>query len=327
MENVKCSEMKAGLTYEGVYLVKSLQEKVASNNEPYVAVVLCDNSGEVQGNMFNTTLESTGLAVGDFIKTELFTSMYKEKLQVKFKWFNKIVDTTNIPIGEFVRSYPYKNQAYENILKILAEVDDEDIRDLVFYAVNEMAEKLKEYPAAKTYHHNYNGGLVEHTNNMLMIARNLCSIFRDVKKDYLYAGIIFHDLMKIEEYVVNSMSIVEEYSFSGRMLGHITIGTLYLQKVFEEVNSQRLAKLSNDEGYLEPIPLKKLQLIQHLVLSHHGELEYGSPVKPAFKEAMLLHEIDMIDSRMSMFREVEKDIESGEFSEYNYQLGGKIYKI
>lgn len=318
---VKCSEMKAGNTYSGIYLVKSLTEKIASNNEPYVSIVICDNSGEIQGNIFNTTLESTGLSVGDFINTEVFVSLYKEKLQIKPKWFNKIQDTKDIPLSEYIRSYPYKDKAFENVLNILSTIEDPDIKELAFFGIKSIEDKVKEYPAAKTYHHNYNGGLIEHTNNMLIIARSISSVFKDVKRDYLYAGVVFHDLMKIEEYIVNSVSIVEEYSTKGRLLGHITMGVLYIQSLFNKINENRL------NANLKPIDPIKLELIQHLILSHHGELEYGSPVKPACKEAMLLHEIDMIDSRMSMYREVEKDIEGGTFSDFNYPLGGKVYKI
>ena len=320
-KTTKIKDLEENKVYNGIYLIKDINERLTKNLEPYVNATFMDNSGQVQGNIFNTNLKNTGLKAGDFIDIRFQTNLYLGKLHIKAMEFKRVDNLDKIPLNEFITSYENKNLAYNELIKIARSIEDEDIKDLMLQTLYDNIKAFAITPAAKSFHHNYNGGLLEHTYSMMMLAKQIYGHYTDLKIEYIYAGVLFHDMMKIEEYNLNTIGEVLDYSDKGSLLGHISMGLIYLEKLAQKINKKR------EEKDIKPIDEKKLLIIQHMVASHHGKLEWGSPVEPAYKEAMILHHLDMMDSEMSRYRTIEKTLEHGEFSDYNYQFKNKVYKI
>jgi 3'-5' exoribonuclease len=167
------------------------------------------------------------------------------------------------------------------------------------HILNIYKDKLEFYPAAKSNHHSIRGGLLYHIQRMLAASKALCDIYKNVSTDLLYTGVILHDIAKIEEMNSNELGIVTEYSKEGELLGHITIGVNIVHEAGKELGLDPEAVLA----------------VKHMILSHHYEADFGSPKKPCFIEAELLHYIDMIDARVYDMEKAIKDIEKGTFSE------------
>ena len=205
---------------------------------------------------------------------------------------------------------------------MLAEIEefingmkDEEIQLLLTEIIDRNREKLMYYPAAKKNHHSFRGGLLYHVLTMLRLAKQICSIYDFLNTDLVYAGVILHDIAKIKEMNASELGIVDEYTLEGTLLGHITQGIKDIEVVGLELNIDR----------------QKMMLLQHMVLSHHFEPEYGSPVKPMIPEAEMLHYIDTIDARMYDMKKLVTETKVGDFSErlwsienrriYNHGLG------
>ena len=163
------------------------------------------------------------------------------------------------------------------------------------------------YPAAKSNHHSIKGGLLYHITTMLKLAENICGIYDFLNRDLVYAGVILHDMAKIKEMSSNEMGIVDEYTLEGTLLGHITQGIKEIEVIGKEVNADS----------------KIIMLLQHMVLSHHYEPEYGSPVKPLIPEAEMLHYLDVMDARMYDMKKAIKETKENEFSERIWSLDSR----
>jgi 3'-5' exoribonuclease len=160
------------------------------------------------------------------------------------------------------------------------------------------------YPAAKSNHHSIKGGLLYHLVRMLRLGEKISQIYENVNTDLIYAGILLHDICKTEEMDSNEMGIVSDYTRDGKLLGHITMGVIEVEKAADKHNI-------NDEVKV---------VLQHMILSHHYFPEFGSPKKPMILEAELLHYIDIIDARVYDFQDGLKNVENGEFSDRIWTL-------
>ena len=168
------------------------------------------------------------------------------------------------------------------------------------------------YPAAQKNHHAELAGLLYHEKRMLMMAERACQVYTNLDPDLLMAGVILHDIEKIDEIESNELGISPGYSFEGKMLGHLVLGV------------REIEKISNELG----ISHEKAVLIEHMMLTHHYEPEYGSPKKPLFPEAEMLHYLDMIDAKMFDMQEVLEKTEPGKFSERVWTLDNRtLYRI
>ena len=173
--------------------------------------------------------------------------------------------------------------------------------------LNFYANSVYEYPAAAKIHHNFIGGLATHTSGMIKVAAALCSIYPSLDKDYLIAGVIIHDLGKIEEL---SSPVVTEYTKAGKLLGHISI------------IDARLLQVGKDLGLEDS---EELLLLRHMALSHHGQMEYGSPVRPETLEAEILNLVDNIDARINTIDKALSEIKEGEFTPKIFALENRVF--
>ncbi|NLM36392.1 MAG: HD domain-containing protein, partial [Clostridiales bacterium] len=237
---------------------------------------------------------------------------WQSSLQLKIEKIRPTTEEDNLDVSEFVPTAPLPAQEmYNFIMSYVDNMKNDDIRLLVTTMLEEYKDKLMYYPAAKKNHHAVRSGLLYHVSTMLRAAEKLCEVYTSLNKDLLYAGVILHDLAKMEEMASSQLGIVSDYTVEGTLLGHIIQGIKNVELV-----GQRLG-----------IDKEVVMLLQHMILSHHYEPEYGSPVKPMIPEGEILHYLDIIDARLFDMTKATKEIEPGSFSDRLWSLENRrIYK-
>ena len=211
-------------------------------------------------------------------------------------------------MDDFVFRSPVSKEALRTaVMEGVSMINNENLAKIVSSALNFYANAVYEYPAAARIHHNFIGGLATHTAGMIKMAVSLCSIYPQVNRDYLLAGVIVHDLGKIDEF---TSPVVTEYSAQGKLLGHISIMDARLLQI-----GQQLGLEDSEE----------LMVLRHMVLSHHGQFEFGSPVRPETLEAEMLNLIDNIDARVNTISKALDEIKEGEFTPRIMALENRIF--
>ncbi|WP_297518638.1 HD domain-containing protein [uncultured Clostridium sp.] len=314
----KIGEFEQGERVEGFYLIKSIVCKVANNsNKKYLDIILADKTGEIAGKVWEVNDQNEKLyKPNEIVMTRGTVTNWQGSLQLKVEKMRKSEASDNLVVDEYVKSAPMPSEEMlAEIEKYIDGMKDEDIQLLLTSLVERNKEKLMYYPAAKKNHHSMKGGLLYHILTMLRLGEKICSIYDFLNLDLVYAGIILHDLAKIKEMNSSELGVVDEYTLEGTLLGHITQGIKELEVVGRELG----------------IDSQKMMLLQHMILSHHFEADYGSPVKPMIPEAEMVHFIDTIDARMYDMKKLMTETKVGEFSErlwsienrrmYNHGLG------
>jgi 3'-5' exoribonuclease len=300
---------------EGYFLIKTVDCKITnnSNTNKYLDFNLTDATGEINGKLWecNSELEQT-LRDNMVVKIRGVVNEYRGKLQLKIEKIRNVNEEDKINIDEFVLSAPYKSEdMFDIILDFMERIDNKDIKGIVENIILECSSKMMHYPAAKSNHHAIRGGLLYHTTTMLRAGEKLLEIYTHLNKDLLYAGIILHDIAKIYEMDSSELGIVSKYSTEGQLLGHIILGVNLIDRAGRE------SKADNEV----------IMLLQHMILTHHYEPEYGSPKKPMIPEAEMLHHLDILDARMYDMQKALSDVNDGDFSEKIYSLENiSIYK-
>ena len=213
---------------------------------------------------------------------------------------------------DFVKAAPERPEdMYAYIHQVTDGMRDQDLRRLCLRILEENREKLMYYPAASRNHHAEYGGLLYHMKRMLMNGIAVCGVYTQLDQDLVSAGVIVHDMQKINEILSDQNGVSPGYSFEGQMLGHIVMGVRYLDQLAEELE----------------LPREKAIMMEHMVLSHHYEPEFGSPKKPLFPEAEVLHYLDILDARMFDMFEALELTEPGDFSDRVWTLDNRrLYK-
>ena len=307
VNNISISDFEPGAKIEGYYMIRAVDTKTTnSNNKKYLDFNLCDKTGEINAKLWEVPALSEDKYKGNtVVKIKGSILSWQGALQLKIERIRNINDEDKINVEDFVQAAPLKPEfMYDEILGYINNMEDKDIKDIVKYIFEENKEKLQYYPAAKRNHHAIRSGLLFHVMTMIHMAEKLSEIYTFLNKDLLYAGVILHDMSKIEEMNSNDFGIVDEYTVEGQLLGHITQGVKKIEVVAEKLGTDKEVSM----------------LLQHLVLSHHYEPEYGSPVKPMIAEAEMLHYLDIVDARMYDIKKVLKDTEKGNFSERLWSL-------
>ena len=200
---------------------------------------------------------------------------------------------------------------YSYIFEVATNLEDKDLQKLCLKFLTDNKEKLMYYPAAQKNHHAQYGGLLYHIKRMLMTGERVCQVYTNLNRNLVLAGVILHDMEKLNEIESNELGISSGYSFEGQMLGHIVQGVKVIDKNTIELN----------------FPREKAIMLEHMILSHHYEPEFGSPKKPLFPEAELLHYLDILDARMFDMHAALEATDPGEFSDRIWTLDNrKLYK-
>jgi 3'-5' exoribonuclease len=248
----------------------------------------------------------------DFLKVRGLLQVYNNRLQVTVHKLQKQEDGTVDFTDYFPASERNPDEMYAELRSIVAALQSEPLRALCAAVIEdpEVVPRLRIAPAAKNVHHAYLGGLLEHVLSMCGLAKVTAAHYRDIDLDLLLAGVVLHDIGKIYELTYDRSF---GYSTDGQLLGHIFIGLRMVDEKLREIPD---------------FPPRVRKLLEHMILSHHGELAYGSPKTPVFPEALLLHHIDNLDSKMECMRGfLTKDrYVEGCWTGYNHTLERSVLK-
>lgn len=291
---------------EGQFLLGNVSKGVNANGGVYLSVELRDASGSIVGKKWDATMEDEQLfIVGNVIQVVGETNKYKDQLQLKIL-SAQLVPLEEIDVEKFVKAPPVaKETLIERFNAHVNSIRNEDCLKLLNYMINKFGDKLYSYPAVVSIHHEYSSGLLMHSISMADLANYLCPVY-DCDHDLMITGCLLHDMGKIIEL---EGPIVYKYSTEGKLLGHISIMAAELRKAADEL------KIKSE------VPL----LLEHMVLSHHGQQEFGSPVMPLTKEALLLSLIDNLDSKMVVVNKAVADVEPGNFSNKVFSLDNRSF--
>lgn len=312
-DGIKISDIKSGETINGIYILKSNEFKTSANKKSYLDMILADQTGEVSAKWWDANeADFSSLSVNKLYYVNARVDLWKESRQLSLNKIRLADEEDQKYISEFVPSSPLTpEEMMEEIYLFAAKIKNTEIRSVVMQLLDEKEDRLYYYPAAKSLHHAIRSGLLYHIVRMLRTADALCKVYDGVNSDLVFAGVILHDLAKIGELSSDELGIAE-YSKQGKLLGHIVMGV-------EELD--RAGKLV---GASEEVML----LLKHMIVSHHYEPEYGSPKKPLFLEAELLHHIDLIDARVYDYQNATRNLKPGQFSDPVWSLDRRsIYKI
>jgi len=313
VENKKIGEFQAGEKIEGFFLIKDVAVKIANNNKKYLDFTLADKTGEINAKLWDYTGEDDiEYKEGSLIKVRGIVVKWQNTLQLKIDKIRSINENDNLNIEDYVQTAPYKpEKMFGEIVKYIIQIKNRDIKEIVSRALNEKKDKLMHYPAAMKNHHSIRSGLLYHTLTMLKLAEKVREIYPFLKRDLLYAGVILHDLEKIDEMDANDLGIVSKYTMEGMLLGHIIQGVKMIERIGNEVNA-------------DP---EIIVLLQHMILTHHYEPEFGSPKRPMFPEAEVLHYLDVMDARMYDMIKTLENVEKGDFTDKVWSLHNRqLYK-
>lgn len=314
MENKRINEFVVGDYIEGFYLVKSMDCKVTANNKKYLDFVLADKTGEINGKLWDYKVGvEDKYSDNRLVKIRGNVTEWQGKNQLKIERIREAKTEDNVRIEDYVPVAPEDPKfMFGEIIKYIEKIKNSHIKKITNHIVNENKEKLLYYPAAKSNHHSIRSGLLYHIKRMLMTADRLSEVYPNLNRDLLFAGVILHDIAKIQELNANNLGVVSEYTDEGQLLGHIIQGIKLVDRVSEKIGVDKEISM----------------LLQHMILSHHNEPEFGSPKRPMIPEAEILHYLDMIDARMYDMEKALDGIEPKQFSDKIWVLNNrKLYKV
>src|SRR5262252_505311 len=290
------------------FVVVSKQVKPKKTGEPYLALTLGDRTGLLEAKMWDNVEEFIDIFdQDDFLKVKGLINKYKNRFQLTIHKLRRMQDT-EIDYSDYLpKTKKNIDELWATLSEFVASFKDPHLKAVVelFMSCPEIAEKYRNAPAAKTLHHAYIGGLLDHVVSLFRSCDLICKNYPQINRDLLLTGAFLHDIGKIHELTYNRSFT---YSTKGQLLGHMVIELEMLQ-----------AKLVKLPGF--PDELKTM--VEHLIISHHGEYEFGSPKLPMFPEALMLHYLDDLDSKMEAMRasfERDPDSEDG-WTGYNPSLG------
>lgn len=306
MRNVE--KLQPGDAVDQFFLVHKATQGVTAQGKDYMTLHLQDKSGEIEAKVWTVTKEDMAT-----LKPELIIHVkgdvinYRGRKQMKVNQFRVATEADGLKTQDFIDGAPMSlDEIKSQMQSFIFEIENANLQRITRHLLQKYDEAFFTFPAASSHHHNFVSGLSYHVLTMLQIAKGLCEIYPNLNISLLYSGIILHDMGKVREL---SGPIATSYTLEGNLLGHISIA------------SEEVAEAARELG----IQGEEVLLLRHLILSHHGKLEYGSPKLPHVKEAEILHFIDNIDARMNMFDKAFKKIEKGQFTERIFGLENRQF--
>lgn len=300
-------EFREGNRINADLLINNVSKGVSNAGAPYVSLTLQDNTGTIEAKKWDISEQELEICeIGKVVSFVADVIEYRGVLQLKVLGLSSI-DQTTVDYTRYCLPSPIPQQ--ELIRKLngyLNSINNEDASKIVNYIVEKHYNEFISYPAATRNHHEFASGLLYHTISMCDIAEILTTLYSNVNRDILISGIILHDIGKTIEL---SGPIATKYTLEGKLIGHISIMVSEIRAAGEYLNIH------------SEIPI----LLQHMILSHHGEKDFGSPVPPLTREAFLLHTIDDLDAKMIIIDKALDGIECGEFSQRIMPMDGRAF--
>ncbi len=287
MKSPYVNELQPNQNVEATFLVSHKEVRQKKTGEPYLSLTLADRTGDLDAKMWDNAAEVLSVfSHNDFIRVKGATQVFQNRIQFTIHKL-KLVPESEIDLGDYlVASKRDRNEMYAELQGHIAAMSNPHLKGLLegIFSDPAVAQAYRDAPAAKSVHHGWIGGLIEHVLSLCGLAKLTAAHYVNIDADLLLAGVVLHDIGKIYE-LEFARSI--RYSDRGQLLGHIQIGM--------DMVTAQIQKMPD-------FPPRLRDLLLHMILSHHGQLEFGSPKLPVFPEALLLHLLDNMDSKMENMR-------------------------
>lgn len=298
-------EIDGNGTVEGFVLVKSCDKKTAKNGSMFLDMHLADKSGEINAKMWDFREGGFLPETNSIVKVRGVISEFNGTPQlrvdrIRVKWDNDNVDMADIiPSADYTGTF-----MMQSIRDKVALFKTESLKKIVTAVLDEYGDKMIECPAAFKLHHAIRGGLLMHTLSIVKMCECVASIYPTVDRELLISGAILHDVCKTEEFVISQSGLVDGYTVEGTLVGHLVMGAMMIDRIARE----------ND------IDKDTAMLLEHMLISHHGEPEFGAATRPLFLEAEILSELDSLDANIYEIESCLSDVAPREFSNRQWAL-------
>ncbi|MBR3297179.1 MAG: HD domain-containing protein [Firmicutes bacterium] len=298
------------------FLVKDISVKIGSNHKKYLDLTLSDRTGDINGKKWDVSDEEemnlSRIKAGDYVKVHAQVNEWNNTRQLRVLRIRKGQKEDKLDLSEFITAAPEDpEEMYEFLVKKAESIGDEGLRKMALKFLTDEKSRLLYYPAAMKNHHAEYAGLLWHMKRMLMLGERACEVYDILDRDWIVCGVILHDMEKLNEIQSNELGISPGYTFEGQLLGHITQGIKTVELMAREIG----------------LDAEKTVMLEHMIESHHYEPDFGSPKKPMFAEAEMLHYLDMVDSKLFDYEEALAGVAPGCFSDRVRTLDGRmLYK-
>lgn len=296
-------------SFDGFLLVRAATQRTSSNGSKYLDMTLCDISGEVNAKMWDG--QTPAPAPAQVLRVRGVMLEYNGRPQLRVDKMRPAAEGDDYDMAVLAPCAPEPaSDMMDFILNRADAIVDRELKALVLKRLEEAGDRLLYYPAASKLHHAERSGLLHHTSTMLRTAKAVCEIYPFLDADLLAAGVILHDLCKLDELNADEIGMASDYTREGQLLGHLVMGVAALDRCARELNVRDELKV----------------MLEHMILSHHDLPEYGSPRRPMFPEAEVLHTLDVLDARMFEMRRELAMVKPGGFTERIWSLERKLYR-
>ena len=320
MRRLYLKDCVSGDLLDDVYLITNKQFAAASNGKAYIKAFVGDRTATVTARMWNATRDIfTAMPDGGFVRLRGRVENYQNNLQIIIEQMWAAKDGSYEIADLIAHTSKDIPQMFVRLSEILASVQNRHLSALLqaYLEDEKLMEDFRRAPAAMSFHHAFIGGLLEHTLNAIEVADAVCPFYPGLNRDLVVAGIFLHDIAKTWELTYDTAFA---YSDAGQLIGHIVKSAMWVEE------KRKIAEKLLDE----PIPQPLIDVIQHIILSHHGETEFGSPKTPATPEALVVHTLENLDAKLmiilSACRGETAAAADGNWTEYLKAFNGKMFR-
>lgn len=305
---VKINEFEEHMKLQQPLLVKDVKNGTTSKGSPYLSLALQDKTGTIDGKFWDVKENEQALIqAGKILKFSFEVLLYKDKLQLRMNHVEEISED-EYNLEDFVISSDHSEVERRSLTQSLIDSIQNDVyRKLVIGMLSYVGDKFFTFPAASKIHHGWKGGLSDHSLSMAILADELCKHYPQLDRDLLVSAALIHDVGKTAEL---SGPVTTEYTLEGKLEGHISLANAWLSEVSEKLGVQER---------------EETVLMHHMILSHHGKMEYGSPVAPMIIEAEALYLIDNMDARLTSLKMALDAIKPGTWTSRMFQFENRQF--
>lgn len=295
---------------DGFAILKKCEEKKTKSGSVYLDLVLGDKEGEISAKFW----DYNGAKLFEpemIVKVRGVIEQYNGKDQFRVAQMRPAADTDDYNISDLVPASEIGGaQIFDMLMRRVGAFKDEELKKIVTHIMNDKRDMLISCPAAFRLHHAMIGGLMLHTVSIVRMAEEICRVYPNINKELLLSGAMLHDVAKTWEFELSKTGLVKGYSAEGELIGHLVKGAMYVEEVAKKLG------ISNE----------KATLLQHMILSHHGVPEFGSPIRPMFLEAEILSALDKLDATIFEINTATAKIQPGGFTDRQWALDNrKLY--
>ncbi|HOV69374.1 MAG TPA: OB-fold nucleic acid binding domain-containing protein [Clostridia bacterium] len=310
MFQIPLSELNEGDIFNDSFLlIKAITERTSQTGKLYCDITLADRDSEISAKLWEANKD--GLKSGMVVKVRGTVQSWQNKLQLVIEKIRPVKPEDNIDYSVIVPTPPFDPaDMYKEVCRYGDSIQDEGLKAIVKTILSEEKDRLFTAPAAKTNHHSERGGLLHHIFGVLKAAEAMCKLYDILNRDIMIAGAILHDICKLDEMDYNELGIVNDYTVEGNLIGHLVLGAIRIAKTAERLG----------------VDSERALILEHIMITHHGEPELGAVRTPMFPEAEMLHHLDIIDARMYDYNKALKSIDKGQFSDWVRLLERRLYK-